>query len=32
MGISRSSAFRLKKRAMVLAAEYYAQKKRWEKK
>ena len=32
MGISRSSAFRLKKRALVLAAEHYAQKKRWEKK
>ena len=32
MGISRSSAFRLKKRALVLAAEHYATKKRWEKK
>jgi hypothetical protein len=28
IGISRSSAFRLKKRALVLAAEYYAKKKR----
>lgn len=32
IGISRSSAFRLKKRALVLAADYYAQKKRQEKK
>ena len=28
IGISRSSAFRLKKRALVLAAEYYASEKR----
>ena len=28
IGISRSSAFRLKKRALVLAAEYYAKKKK----